>query len=81
MTSPDTLIRRQRAEHFPLPAPRVWGVEEFALRHGRTYGTWLVDLERRQPVAVLEERTAEPLIKWLQAHPMGAILVRDRADA
>jgi transposase len=56
-------------------------VEEFALRHGRTYGTWLVDLERRQPVAVLEERTAEPLIKWLQAHPMGAILVRDRADA
>jgi transposase len=40
-----------------------------------------VDLERRQPVAVLEGRTAEPLIQWLQAHPTIAVLVRDRADA
>jgi hypothetical protein len=40
-----------------------------------------VDLECRQPIAVLEGRTAEPLIKWLQAHPAIAVLVRDRADA
>jgi transposase len=81
VTSPDTLIRRQRAEHFTFPSPRVLGVDEFALRRGRTYGTLLVDLERRQPVAVLEGRTAEPLTTWLQAHPTVAILVRDRADA
>ena len=81
VTSPDTLIRRQRAERFTLPSPRVVGVDEFALRRGRTYGTLLVDLARRQPVAVLEGRTAEPLTKWLQAHPTVAILVRDRAGA
>jgi transposase len=80
-TSPDTLLRHQRQESFLFPAPRVLGVDDFALRRGATYGTLLVDLERRQPVAVLEERTAEPLLKWLQAHPSVAILVRDRADA
>jgi transposase len=80
-TSPDALLRCQRREVFRFPAPRVLGVDDFALRRGATYGTLLVDLERRQPVAVLEERTAEPLLKWLQAHPTVAILVRDRADA
>jgi transposase len=80
-TSPDTLIRFQRAERFVLSPPRVLGVDEFALRRGLTYATLLVDLERQQPVAILEGRTAAPLIKWLQAHPTVTILVRDRAEA
>jgi transposase len=81
VTRPDTLIRRQRQESFVFPAPRILGVDEFARQRGRTYGTRLVDLERRQPIAVLEGRTAEPLIQWLQGHPAIAVLVRDRADA
>jgi transposase len=81
VTSPDPLIRCQRAERITLPSPRILGVDEFALRRGRTYGTLLVDLERRQPVAVLEGRTAEPLMKWLEDHPTVAVLVRDRAGA
>lgn len=79
--SPDTLIRRQRAEPLVFPSPRVLGVDEFALRRGCRYGTLLVDLEQRRPIVVLEGRTAEPLTTWLQAHPTVAILVRDRADA
>jgi transposase len=79
--SPDSLIRRQRAERFVIPSPRVLGVDEFALRRGLTYGTLVVDLEHRRPIAVLEGRTAEPLTTWLQAHPTVAILVRDRAGA
>src|SRR5215510_14290684 len=81
VTSPDTLLRRQRAELIVLPSPRALGVDEFALRRGLTYATLLVDLERQQPVAILEGRTAEPLMKWLQAHPSVTILARDRADA
>ena len=69
VTSPDTLLRRQRAEPISVPSPRVVGVDEFALRRGVTYATLVVDLERQQPVAVLEGHTAEPLSKWLQAHP------------
>jgi hypothetical protein len=80
-TSPDTLLRHQRQETFWFPTPRVLGVDGFALRRGATYGTLLVDLERRQPVAVLEEHTAKPLVKWLQAYPSMATLARDRADA
>jgi transposase len=81
LTSPATRLRGQRAEPIMLPAPRVLGVDEFALRRGATSATRLVDLERHQPVAVLAGRTAEPLIQWRQAHPAGTILVRDRAEA
>src|SRR5919201_1231548 len=34
VTSPDTLLRRQRQEAFVFPAPRILGVDEFALRRG-----------------------------------------------
>jgi Transposase len=80
-TSPDMLIRRQHAEPIIVPSPRVVGVDEFALWRGLTYAPLVVHLERQQPVAVLEGRTAEPLIKWLQDHPGVTILARDRADA
>jgi transposase len=80
-TSPDTLLRLQRAEPIILPSPRVVGVDEFALRRGVLYATLVVDLAPQQPVAVLEGRTAEPLIQGLQTHPTVTILVRDRADA
>jgi hypothetical protein len=45
------------------------GVDAFALRRGCIDGTRLGDLARRQLIAVLEGRTAEPVIQWLQAHP------------
>jgi transposase len=80
-TSPDPLLRCQREEVLIVPTPRVLGVDEFALRRGSTSGTLLVDRECRRPVAVLEERSAEPLLKWLQAYPSVAFLVRHRAEA
>jgi transposase len=78
---PDTRSRRQRQESFGFPTPRIVGGDAFARRRGCIDGTLLVDLERRQPIAVLEGRTAEPLIQWLRVHPAIAVLVCDRADA
>ena len=78
MTSPDSLLRLQRQEQFPRFAPRILGVDEFALRKGRTYGTLVVDLERRIPVDLSLGSDAQDLTAWLQDHPQVELLARDR---
>lgn len=79
--SGDTLLNWQRQEQFTCPTPRVLGVDEFSLKRGHTYGTILVDLERHEPVDVLEGREAGPLTTWLQSHPGVEIVSRDRSES
>ncbi|MFE2140620.1 transposase [Streptomyces sp. NPDC059456] len=62
-------------------APRVLGVDEFAFRKGRTYGTLLVDVEAGQVVDVLADRTSATFASWLREHPGAEIICRDRASA
>jgi transposase len=78
--SPSTLLRLVR--RLPLPArsrPRALGVDDWAIRKGRTYGTILVDLERHRVVDLLPDRTAAMLADWLRRHRGVRILARDRS--
>ncbi len=78
-TSPDTLLRLIRATpEQSLPTPRILGVDDFAFRRRRTYGTILLDLEKRVPVDLLPDREAESLAKWLVEHPGVELVSRDR---
>jgi transposase len=80
--SPGTMLRRLHggAPASPATAPRVLGVDDWAFRKGQRYGTILVDLERRRPVDLLPDRTADTLARWLAKHSGIGIIARDRSS-
>jgi Transposase/zinc-finger of transposase IS204/IS1001/IS1096/IS1165 len=78
--SAGAVLRLVRGLPLPEPAPpRVVGVDDWALRKGRTYGTIVVDLERRRVLDLLPDRTAETLADWLRHQPPVAVVARDRS--
>jgi transposase len=65
-TSPDTLLRRVKSfTDEPSAPPRCVGVDDWALRKGRRYGTILIDLERGRVLDILRGRDGEALKEWL----------------
>ena len=77
--SADTVLRLLNRLPLPLPTgPRVIGVDDWAKRKGHSYGTIVVDLERRRVVDLLPDRTATTLAGWLQQRPGIEVVARDR---
>jgi transposase len=78
--SADTVLRL--VHRLPLPAqepPRVVGVDDWAIRKRCTYGTVVVDLERRRVLDLLPNQTAETLAEWLRERPGIEAVARDRS--
>jgi transposase len=59
-------------------APRALGIDDFAFKRGRTYGTVLIDMETGKIIGVLPGRETQTVKKWLEDHPGAAIICRDR---
>jgi hypothetical protein len=72
------LKRSARSHAYPVHV-RVAGIDDWAWRKGMTYGTVIVDLERRRVVDLLPDRSAASTATWLKAHPGVEIVSRDRA--
>jgi transposase len=78
--SGSTVLRLMHAAPLPQTelAP-VIGVDDWAWRRGRSWGTIVVDLERHQVVDLLPDRSSATFEAWLRTRTGLAIMARDRS--
>ncbi|GAB4006345.1 ISL3-like element IS469 family transposase [Glycomyces albus] len=77
-----TLLRLLRALPDPgLPeAMPIIGIDDFAFRRGKTYGTVIVDQTGRGVLDVLSDRQTESVTAWLEGKRGIEVVCRDRAN-
>jgi len=76
--SRDTILRLVRkSELSTSKEPKIIGLDDWAWKRRRRYGTLICDLESRNPIDLLPDRRAETVSAWLQAHPHIDMVSRD----
>lgn len=74
------LIKRYQQQSKPTCGSAI-GVDDFAFKKRKTYGTIIVDEKTHKPVAVLDGRDGESLKEWLRQNQHVTTVTRDRASA
>jgi len=78
-TKRQTILRRIMAlSADPVGQVIELGIDDFAFRRGRKYGTILVDMQRHKVIDVLPDRKAETSAAWMAIHPEIELVSRDR---
>lgn len=77
--SDDTALRhlKRHAQSTARP-PRAVGIDDWSWRNTHTYGTVLVDLERRGVIDFLADRSVESCAGWLRQYPEIEVVGVDR---
>jgi transposase len=79
-SSPNTLLRLlRRTPLLPVAPLRSIGIDEWAWRKGRRYGTIITNLESHHVVALLADDKRETVAAWLRDHPTIKLVSRDRS--
>jgi transposase len=65
----------------PVGKVKAVGIDDFAWKRGKRYGTVIIDLETHRLLDILPDREAESVKQWLLAHPEIEIVSRDRGGA
>ena len=79
--SASTVLRVIRKTLTPVvETPKRLGVDDFAFRKGRNYGTILIDLDGHKPIDLLSDREGKTLEDWLRKHPGIELVTRDRSS-
>jgi transposase len=78
--SGSTLLRLLHKMEAPLPEePHVIGLDDWAFRKGRNYGTIIVNHESGKPIDLLPDRDSETVQEWLGKYPTIEVVTRDRS--
>ncbi len=78
--SSSTMLRVIQAVDIQPKALTSWviGVDDWAFKKGSTYGTVIVDLERKEVIDLLPDRESDTLAEWLKNLPEIRVVFRDR---
>ncbi len=79
--SDDTILRQLKRDAAAAQRSseiRVVGIDDWSWRRATSYGTIMVDLERRSVIDILDDRSVESAAKWLRDHPSIEVVSRDR---
>lgn len=78
--SGDTLIRIVKQTVIPTVLNlKVVGLDDWALRKGRHYGSIIIDQQTRRVVELVAGRSAKDIQPWFKAHPEVTLVTRDRS--
>jgi transposase len=74
-----TILRRIMARPTaPVEQVVELGIDDFAFRRGRKFGSILVDMQSHNVIDLLPDRKAETAAAWMGAHPEIELISRDR---